>query len=66
MNARRNRSAAGCGLAKPMDCGKFWRNRLRQDAVRVQLKEWEGYPLLDLRLWFTDSEGKMKPSGKGL
>jgi hypothetical protein len=37
---------------------------MRTDAIRVQLKGYEGHNLIDVRVWFTGDDGKMRP-GKG-
>lgn len=49
----------------PVEVAKFWRNR-RGEAVIVQLREYEGRILLDARVYFTNSDGKLKPTAKGL
>jgi hypothetical protein len=52
-------------LAEPVVCAQFWRNR-RGEAVIVQLREFNGRVLIDARVSFTNKEGKLQPTGKGL
>lgn len=44
---------------------EFWANR-RGEAVRVQIREYEGRRLIDLRRFFTGKDGKLRPSHKGI
>jgi hypothetical protein len=52
-------------LAEPVIVSEFWANR-SGESVRVQLREYEGQPLLDVRKYFTDSDGKLQPTKKGI
>ena len=52
-------------LAEPVVCGEFWANR-HGESVRVQLREFEGCALLDVRKYFTAADGKLAPTKKGL
>jgi hypothetical protein len=52
-------------LAEPVIVSDFWANR-RGEAVRVQLREFEGRALIDLRKHFTDKTGKLQATKKGL
>ena len=37
------------------------------ETLRVQQKTWQGYQLVDLRVWYPGKEdGEMKPSPKGV
>jgi hypothetical protein len=49
----------------PIIAAKFWRNR-RGEAVFVTLKALEGRPIADVRVHYTDREGKLRPTGKGV
>jgi hypothetical protein len=49
----------------PIEIAKFWRNR-RGEAVIVQLREFEGHILVDARVNFTNAEGRLQPTAKGL
>jgi hypothetical protein len=51
-------------LTAAIEISKFWRNR-KGDAVIVQLSPYEGHDLIDIRSWYTSSDGKLAP-GKGL
>jgi transcriptional coactivator p15 (PC4) len=52
-------------LAKPIVVAKFWRNR-RGEAVFVSFREYQGRALIDCRVHFTNKEGKLQPTAKGL
>jgi hypothetical protein len=53
-------------LPEPViEIAKFWRNR-RGEAVIVCLREYEGRALIDCRVHFTNKEGKLQPTSKGL
>lgn len=52
-------------LAEPIIVAEFWCNR-RGEAVRVQLREYEGVAILDLRRHYTASDGVLRPTKKGL
>jgi hypothetical protein len=59
------RAAQKPALAEPVVIAKFWRNR-QGEAVIVQLREYEVRIILDARVNFTDREGRLRPSKKGL
>jgi hypothetical protein len=42
-----------------------WRKNGRE-AVRVALDEFKGNPTVDLRVWWLDGKGELKPSRSGL
>ena len=52
-------------LNEPVIISQFWRNR-RGEAVRVQLREYEGIALIDIRVHFTNASGQLQPTSKGL
>jgi Transcriptional Coactivator p15 (PC4) len=52
-------------LDEPVILSKFWRNR-SGEAVIIQLREYEGIALVDIRVHYTDKEGKLAPTPKGL
>lgn len=52
-------------LAEPIIVSRFWRNR-QGEAVIVQLRKYQGRALVDVRVHFTDSQGKLAPTPKGL
>jgi len=61
----RRASRAGDRLAEPIVISKFWRNR-RGEAVAVSLRSFEGRPLIDLRVFYTQADGVLVPTPRGL
>jgi len=59
-----NRSA-GPTLPEPIIVDQFWANR-RGESIRVQLSEYEGRLIVDVRKHFTNGEGKLQATRKGL
>jgi Transcriptional Coactivator p15 (PC4) len=53
-------------LAEPVEVAKWWKNRQRKIAIVVSLREYEGQTLVDVREYFTDQAGCMRPSTRGL
>jgi hypothetical protein len=53
-------------LVEPIEISKEWKNRQRKIAIVGSLRSYEGHNLYDLREFFTDSAGCMKPSTRGL
>lgn len=45
---------------------KFWRNRHRRESVSLILREYEGQPLVDFRMFETGPDGIDRPTSKGL
>jgi Transcriptional Coactivator p15 (PC4) len=46
---------------------KFWKSpRDRRAHVRVDLGEYEGHPLINVRVWETGSDGIDRPTKKGI
>jgi Transcriptional Coactivator p15 (PC4) len=52
-------------LTEPVIVAEFWANR-RGESVRIQLREFEGLALVDLRRHYTNADGKMAPTKKGI
>jgi hypothetical protein len=52
-------------LAEPVLCASFWRNR-SGEAIRVQLREFEGRAVVDVRVWVVDRSGVLRPSTSGV
>jgi hypothetical protein len=52
-------------LTEAIVCGEFWRNR-GGESVRVQLREYQGRVLVDVRVHRTDTDGILKPTTKGV
>ena len=53
-------------LTAPVEVAKFWKNRQRRTAIVVSLSHYEGHNLVDVREYFTDEKGCMRPTTKGL
>jgi Transcriptional Coactivator p15 (PC4) len=53
-------------LTEPIEIAKFWKSRQNKIAIVVSLRHHEGNNLLDVREYFTDQAGCMKPSTRGL
>ena len=52
-------------LPEPIVAAEFWANR-RGESVRVQLREFEGAALVDVRKHYTNAQGQLAPTKKGL
>ena len=44
----------------------MWKNRQRQIAIVVSLSSYEGHNLISIREHFTDANGRMRPTTKGI
>ena len=53
-------------LAEPITIAKFWKNRRRNEAVHVSLSEYEGHPLINVRVYSTGADGIDRPTTKGV
>ncbi len=51
-------------LAEPIEF-RFWKNR-GGEAIVVSLKTYEGRALIDVRQSFTNKEGKLQPTSRGV
>jgi hypothetical protein len=51
-------------LAEPI--AKLWKSRNHTEHVRVELSEYEGHPLVNVRIWQTGSDGIDRPTVKGI
>jgi len=52
-------------LAEPIEI-RFWKNRQRRAAIVVSLKSLEDQNVVDVREFFTDPHGCMKPTTRGI
>jgi hypothetical protein len=52
-------------LTEPIIVAEFWANR-HGESVRIQLREFKGLALLDIRKHYVAAGGKMLPTKKGL
>lgn len=53
-------------LAQPFTVAKLWKNRGRRESVHVTLSEYEGRPLINVRVYSTGTDGVDRPTPKGL
>ena len=52
-------------LVEPIIVAEFWANR-HGNSVRIQLRAVEGRPVIDIRRYFTNKDGHLRPSKKGI
>jgi hypothetical protein len=52
-------------LPAPENVAEFWRNR-GCESVRIELREYEGRVFVDVRIYFPDGRGVLRPSKKGV
>jgi hypothetical protein len=52
--------------ALPETISKFWKSRNHSEHVRVELTEYQGHTLINVRLWQTGSDGIDRPTVKGV
>jgi hypothetical protein len=52
-------------LEEPIEIAKFFKNR-RKDVIVVSLSTFEGCNLVDVRQHFTNEQGQMRPTQKGI
>jgi hypothetical protein len=53
-------------LAEPFTVAKFWKNRRRNESVHVNLSEYEGRTLVNVRVYATGADGIDRPTTKGV
>jgi hypothetical protein len=53
-------------LAQPVVVSKFWKNRRRNESVHVSLSEYEGQPLINVRIYSTGTDGIDRPRPRGV
>jgi hypothetical protein len=53
-------------LDEPVVISKFWKSRNHTEHVRVELSEYQGHPLINVRLWQTGSDGIDRPTVRGI
>jgi hypothetical protein len=58
--------SAPAALAEPVEIAKFWKNRRRNESVHVTLSEYEGRPLINVRVYATGTDGIDRPTVKGI
>jgi hypothetical protein len=52
--------------ALPIEISKFWKSRQRNEIVRVEISEFKGHVLINVRVWATGTDGIDRPTPKGL
>jgi hypothetical protein len=53
-------------LDEPVVISKFWKNRRRNESVRVSLSDYEGLSLINVRIYCTGTDGIDRPTPKGV
>jgi hypothetical protein len=53
-------------LSAPIEVSRFWKNRRRADAVHITLSTYQDANIIDCRIYYTNTQGQMRPSNKGL
>ena len=59
-------TAATAILAEPFTVAKFWKSRDHAEHVRVDLSEFKGHVIVNVRLWQTGTDGIDRPTVKGV
>ncbi|MGY4624583.1 transcriptional coactivator p15/PC4 family protein [Bradyrhizobium sp. USDA 4486] len=59
-------TAKSTTLAEPIEIAKFWKNRARNESLRVSLSEYEGHALVNVRVYSTGTDGVDRPTTKGV
>jgi hypothetical protein len=55
------------GITLPEPIAKFFKSaRDRTKHIRVELSEYEGHPLINIRVWQTGSDGIDRPTKQGI
>ena len=57
---------SGPTLTEPVVISKFWKNRRRNESVRVSLSEYKGHSIIDVRVFATGTDGIDRPTPKGV
>ena len=53
-------------LLDPISIAKFWKSRDHAEHVRVDLSEFKGHIIVNVRIWQTGSDGIDRPSTRGI
>jgi hypothetical protein len=53
-------------LEQTIEIAKWWKNRRRDTAILVSLSSFEGSNLVQVREHFIGSDGRMRPTTKGV
>ena len=65
-NLARKRLPNPAPLPEPVEIAKFWKNRSRNESVRISLSEYEGHCLINVRVYCTGTDGIDRPTPKGV
>ena len=57
---------SGPTLPEAVVISKFWKNRRRNESVRVSLSEYEGHSIIDVRVFATGTDGIDRPTPRGV
>jgi Transcriptional Coactivator p15 (PC4) len=60
------RQGDGPTLPEPISIARFWKSRDHAEHVRVDLSEYKGHPLINVRIWQTGTDGIDRPTTKGI
>jgi hypothetical protein len=53
-------------LPEPISIAKLWKSRDHAEHVRVDLSEFKGHVIVNVRIWQTGSDGIDRPSTRGI
>jgi hypothetical protein len=53
-------------LSEPVEIAKFWKNRRRNESVRISLSDYQGHSLINVRIYITGTDGIDRPTPKGV
>lgn len=53
-------------LAEEIVIAQIWKGRRRVNHVRITLKRFEGRPIVDIRQYFVNAEGRSQPTTRGV
>jgi hypothetical protein len=53
-------------IAEPIEICKFWKSRDHRTHVRIEISEYQGHALVNVRIWETGSDGIDRPTVKGI
>jgi hypothetical protein len=65
-NVPARKTAKPAPLDQPIEIAKFWKNRRRNESVRIELSKYEGHCLVNVRVWQTGTDGVDRPTPKGI
>jgi hypothetical protein len=51
---------------EPIEICKFWKSRDHSAHVRIEISEYHGHRLINLRIWQTGTDGIDRPTVKGI